>query len=752
MRAHTPQDTGDPPQRRSSITGHRTSMGSSLPRGQSRISIMRAANSQPSFDFLTGAESTTSRRRSRIASGETARERQPEPEIDYERRRKEIDELKTEVKSLKYALDSDKQEEELTKLRHDTELRETRRKAEDDFKKMQSAEGERLKAIRQYESLLKEMTEIRDAARNEKAALERRVRDVEESKRVLQEEVDDTRTEQEESVRNVERRAAELESRNQTLQQTVEELHQDSERREASLLETQQSLAEKETTVGSLEAEVLRLKAQTGDADTLGIIKRELSEQVAHIRTLEATNREQAAELKHFRRLHKSIEVVEEEKRSLQRQVDSIEGLQNELGEARIQRQRLEDERLAWTAYLQSQAGADGEPEFDSPEAIARALVEERLHTATLVERLGGVEAAISEKENAIQAYEAEKATLLAQIEQAKTTGGGGDSKSRLRMERQRSLAIKEVEYLRAQLKAFDSEETTFQSENTDAQKLQRIQELEDMVDKYRQEVQTLEGDLAKTESTPALDTVGNKRPRASSEDNEQLGQLTRKNRKLQEEISTLQTSIKVLKKELSVTKERLEVATTQSKTRILSLRSNPTSDAEAIKLSTLTALRKENADLMSQLQNGHPQSVPVSALQASQRDVQDAYQELSSEKKRNDRLKKVWASKTMEFREAVSSILGWDVMFLPNGKMKVTSFFYHSQDDAENSIEFDGERGTMKISGGPQSAFAKKIHDQVKFWVKERSSIPCLLAALTLEFFEESRIGEDGVTRRIEV
>ena len=80
------------------------------------------------------------------------------------------------------------------------------------------------------------------------------------------------------------------------------------------------------------------------------------------------------------------------------------------------------------------------------------------------------------------------------------------------------------------------------------------------------------------------------------------------------------------------------------------------------------------------------------------------------------------------------------------DGKMRVSSFFYPSTSDDENSIVFDGERGTMKISGGPESAFAVKIGDQIKFWVKERGSIPCLLAALTLEFYEEAN--RDGTLR----
>ena len=205
-----------------------------------------------------------------------------------------------------------------------------------------------------------------------------------------------------------------------------------------------------------------------------------------------------------------------------------------------------------------------------------------------------------------------------------------------------------------------------------------------------------------------------------------------------------MQTSTKVLQKELEVAHERLNAAAKQSSTRILSLRSNPTSDFEAVKLSTLTSLRKENADLLAQLTSRStrtgPNLIPISSLEAAQRDVRDATLALESEKKHRDRLIKVWKLKSGEFRELVMSLLGWDVVFLKNGKTKVSSFFYPSSGEEENSIEFDGERGTMKVSGGPQSKFAGRIGEQIKFWVHERGSIPCFLAALTLEFYEEQK------------
>lgn len=758
MRAHTPQGLGDSQRRRSSTSGgHRMSMGSAIPRAQSRMSIARPSNTQPSFDFLTGAETTHRppsrtdrfRQSTRTVIDEARKESlYTEVDQDADRRKKELDELKAEVKSLKYTIDNHKQEEELAKLRHENELRDATRKAEEDFKQKQIAEGERNKAVRQYEAILNEMNEVRDASSNKKTALEKRIREVEESKRILEEEIEEIKTESEEGSRILERRVSELETRNQTLQRSVQDLQEDSDRREALLQDVQQQLADKDTAYGALEAEVLRLKAQTGDTDTLEVIKRELSEQVTHIRNLEATNREQSAELKHYKKLHKSVEVVEEEKRSLQRKVEAMDDLRNELGEAILQRQRLEDERLAWTAYLQNQSGVDGQFEFNSPEDLARALVEERMQIATLVERLGAMESEILDKDNIIGGLQNDKKSMIEEMEKVRAAGsnaGGGDAKARLRLERQRALAIKEVEYLRAQLKTFDAEDEAFGAgDNIDDAKIKRIEELESIVDEYRQEVQSLQTDLATAESAqPTTATLaGTKHAREETEENERIGVLTRKNRKLQDDITTLQTSQKLLQKELAVTQERLTAATTHSQTRILSLRSNPTSNFEAIKLSTIRALRAENADLLAQLTTNLPPnaSVPLSTLQTQQDLVAESQAALKDERTRNDRLKKVWGLKSQEFRDGVSSLLGWDAVFMPNGKMRVTSFYYPSVGEEENSIVFDGERGTMKVSGGPESRFAGRIMENIKFWVNERGSIPCFLAALTLEFYEEKK------------
>jgi len=715
---------------------------------------MRASTTQPSYDFLNGSGEVR-RENDNFARPPSrgARARTPSGSGDDLRAStsaQEIAALKAEVEALKYKISSSAQEEEMAGLRREAEMREVRRKGEEDFKKMQLADGERKKAERALGEARREVVEIREGMGEERARLERRVREAEEGRRVAVEDGEEGRAEMEERVRGLERRMEEEKSRSATMQRGLQELQQDVENKDVALQEMQQRLQLKDAEIGGLEAEVLRLKAQTGDVDTLEIIKRELSEQVAHIRTLEASNREQARELKHLRMLHKSVEVVEEEKRQLQRKVDQMEDLRQELGEARLQRQRLEDERLAWTAYLKSQSGDNEAVEFDSPEALARSLVQERLEAATLLEKLGRLEPALSERDEIIKTLESEKSALQTQLEKAKTEGGGGgDVKARLRLERQRTLALKEVEYLRAQVKALDTEESTMELASFDATKAERITQLEEMVAAYSAEVQTLQAELAASPSKP---DVSLKRPREEPEEHERLGELTRKNRKLQDQLAAVQSSAQLLQKELSVAKEQLKAAKNHRQTRILTLRDNPTSNAEAVKMSTLQALREENAALLAQLTAGAPTGrgerakvVPIQTLEAAQRDTREMERLVASTRKSMDRLKQVWGAKTAEFREGISSLLGWTVEFLPNGKMKVSSLFYPSTEEEERSIVFDGERGTMKVSGGPRSAFAGKIAEAIGFWVRERGEIPCLLAALTLEFYEESTRAAGG-------
>jgi chromosome segregation ATPase len=662
------------------------------------------------------------------------------------------EELRAQLNAVRYELETAKQEVEMKKLEHDQELREAQNRADTDFRKAQQAESANIVTSKKFEAMAREMSEAQTRAANEKQALEKRLRQIQEKAQSLQEEHDEIQEELASSQRQSDHKYNTLQAEHKALKENVEEIQTDLQSKVDALQTTQKKLGQKEEEIGQLEAEVLRLKAITGDAETLAVIKRELSDQVSHIKKLEALTREQNTELKQYRKQHKAIEVVEEEKRSLQTKLRMMDDVQRQLNEANLRKQTLEEERDSWTSYLEAEAATHGELQFESPEDLARAFIQERIERTELINRLGEIKPELTVKEANIQALEDEKAKLQAEIQQLKTSGAGStpnsnEAKARARLERQKALATKEVEFLRAQVKAFDDEERDMQPESFDAAKSEHIKELEDAVDQYRKEVEVLQKELNALEKPPALITTSQKRALeiSDTDNDERLGELRRKNRQLQDDLTALSKKQKLIEAEYKAQHSQLKKLKEASRTRVLELKSNPTADAEALKLSTVRTLRAANTQLLARLDNAiaPPDSVPVSALDAVRDELEELRTQLTSSTKKIARLKQIWSAKSLEFREAVASILGWKLDFMPNGRVKVTSMFKPADDDGENSIVFDGENGTMKVSGGEQSVFAGEIRDQIVYWVEGRKEIPCFLSALTLEFWERGPGGQ---------
>jgi chromosome segregation ATPase len=647
---------------------------------------------------------------------------------------------RAQLNKLQYELDTLKQERELATLNHQQELRDASSKAEEEYRRAQACESANNATTAKYAAMMRDMQETQDRAANEKKELERKVRAAQEKSQDLQEELDEAQGELSSIARSNKHKYDGLETQYNTLKASVEELRTDLDVKVAALQTAQQRLSKREDEAGELETEILRLKAQSGDVDTLAVIKRELSEQVTHIKKLEATNRDQYAELKQYRKMQKSLEVVEEEKRALEGKVRMMNDLRRELSESELKRQVLEDEKQSWTSYLESMSSAQGELQFDSPEELAKAFIRERVETSSLMERLGAIQPELAVKDENIRALEDQMAKLQEELQKIRSLGGAPDSKIRARLERQKALATKEVEYLRAQLKTFDIEENEMQPENYNDQKTQRIQELENLVDEYRKELQTLQAELSTAEGPHSPLSVAGKKRSLDPDDDERLGELRRKNRQLQDDTTTLQKRISILESELKAQTSQLRTLKASSRTRVLELRANPTADTEALKLSTVTTLRAANAALLSRLEGSHPapDSVPLATLRASQAEILELQHTVAEREKRMKRLKQIWGAKSQEFREAVASVLGWKLDFMPNGRVRVTSMFYPGDEETgENSIVFDGENGTMKVSGGPQSHFASEIRDQIAFWVEGKKEIPGFLAALTLDFHE---------------
>ncbi|TLD18332.1 mitotic spindle assembly checkpoint protein-like protein MAD1 [Venturia nashicola] len=727
---------------------------------------MATARNQPTFDFFTGEEvpkvskaPELSKSRMRPSHSEY-REHQPLPQS------LPTEELHARIRTLEYEVATLKQEKEVTSIQHDQEIRELETRAESDHKRSVKFEGENTATKNRYNLLLKESQDKQAQLTNEKLDLERRLRNVTGQKSSLEEERDEAQEQLSNLERESERNMNELESRHQTLQTSFDQLRAEFETQSSSLQNAHRKLVQREAEIQELESEVSKLKSRGGDAET-EIIKRQLSEQVTQNKRLDRTNKAQLAELTEFRKLQKSVEIVEEEKRALESKVRMMDSLQTELAQEQLRAQVLEEEKSAWMAFLENQ-GESSEIQFDSPEDMARAFVQQQIENASLVERLGAVQPELMSKDETIRELEELRLKLQAELQEAKTSiVANSDTKAKSRLERMKTLAVKETEYLRAQLKAMDDEEKEFHPERYAEETAKKIQGLQDVVDEYRREVDTMHADLTmlekEKETEPPSTPLPSRKRGLEDPVDERHGELLRKNRKLQNDFTQLRTKYDVLKNEVRVQSKQIEsLKTSSSRARILELRDNPTATANAIKQSTLTALQAENETLQAQLAGQLPSSglsesehlVPRASLETLKLQLQSRDSTLATKEKFQTRLRAIFSAKAHEFREAVFSLLGWKLEFQPNGRVKATSMFHPGTVNEEageegNFIVFDGENATMKVSGGTESVFAREIRGLIDFWVDGRGQIPCFLAAMTLEFYDRYGIVEEDVRKR---
>lgn len=217
----------------------------------------------------------------------------------------------------------------------------------------------------------------------------------------------------------------------------------------AALQEAQQRSSTHEVEIENLRNDIVRLEGASGDIGSVQVLKRELSQQLAAVKTLETTNKKLTEEARRLRELGKNFEVLEEQKASLERKLGMMEVVREEVSEKELQLTILRNEKKAWSAFLENNEGSLSG--LNSPQDIAHALMESRVEKAELVERLGRVEPELAERDEIIERAEKEKEEVKNELEKVIESYKKLYT-SRARIERNRQLALREVQMLRDQL------------------------------------------------------------------------------------------------------------------------------------------------------------------------------------------------------------------------------------------------------------------------------------------------------------
>jgi len=221
-------------------------------------------------------------------------------------------------------------------------------------------------------------------------------------------------------------------------------------------------------------------------------------------------------ELEQLRPLANKAAINVEKIHTLDTQLSLMEDLRKRGTEMEIEVTLLRKEKEAWNTFLET-----NEPS-QSPEEISRDLHRERAARKTDQERLQTYETELIDSRTRLRTLEQSVDTLTSEL-QSKQDHLTKTERRYERLERQKNLAQREVQFLKEQLKTYDSEETVFfNSANVDTHKLARITGLEKLVQEYKSEL-----DRIKTEPplspTPTAENAKRKRNDLSHEQDEEL-------------------------------------------------------------------------------------------------------------------------------------------------------------------------------------------------------------------------------------
>lgn len=601
----------------------------------------------------------------------------------------------------------------------DSRIEELELKLLDEGKKLERAESDKRFLFDLQANQAEEIIALKTETANIKSAADTSIRDYRSSCQKLREQLASL-----EDKSRLERQSCEKE-----LIATNVEMSKQKKSAEAlkeDLLVQANLLMDKNSLIAELEE---RCDKQTlGDgaegSSSTSFLTKELSQALQTVQRLEATAATQVARLNQQQEAIAKLSVVREAKQALELKIGLMDAMRDELARAQLQIAELERQRVAWQKFLEDDTSVDAATALARQKVDLQALAAELKRSQAQKEEL---EAIIRANQSTSQTIETELRSCLVELLNEKRNCG--------RLEKSKILLMREIAFLREQLRSFDLEEQA-ESPKFDGLRESRILELETLVDEYRSQV----SQLSSSEHPKETSVFKRERDEESNTFHDiERGEYLRKIRALNSELEIAQRKVDLLEQEVMAFNRAKQTheATTM---RILQHKSNPTSVYQAIRSQTLEDLRKENESLLAQMAGGTIVTVPIQTLRNVQNEVKRRDDVIAQKEKMILRLREVFGAKSSEFREAVHSLLGYKLDFLQNGRVRLTSMYAGK---AEYAFLFDGEAGTMQLCGdaGADGALTDSIGNLIKFWSGEKNSIPGMLSALTLELLEkESR------------
>ncbi|CAH0387870.1 unnamed protein product [Bemisia tabaci] len=309
------------------------------------------------------------------------------------------------------------------------------------------------------------------------------------------------------------------------------------------------------------------------------------------------------------------------------------------------------------------------------------------------------------------------------------------------RMKKQLTLITWERNDLRTLVDSCQKEYSIIAHTTLDAQNMNKLENLEKVIEGYRQRMETLEKDpsLAQTDvpGFPNSPVNGNFKAERDALLKEKE-QLLKTEEQLKLEKQRLLSEIEELKIQMEYRALKGDFDTRDTK--ILHLKMNPTSIATANLNDKLSECKLENDRLRERikvLEEGNEQDVTRIVEERVQscnsKEVDELREKVRSSELQNQRLREVFKVKSQEYREAIYILFGYKVDGLPNKVYRLSSVY--AEGPEEYLIFQESESGNMDMLETP---FSQTLGDLISLHLTHQHSLPMFLAALTTNLFEK--------------
>ncbi|GLV40114.1 Mitotic arrest-deficient 1 [Carabus blaptoides fortunei] len=253
----------------------------------------------------------------------------------------------------------------------------------------------------------------------------------------------------------------------------------------------------------------------------------------------------------------------------------------------------------------------------------------------------------------------------------------------------------------------------------------ERIENLEKIVDGYRDMVNNLEGELKKHQPQLNAENVAPVRT-------EQLARMQEKIDRLQSENSRLTERCD----ELEIRLEQEIIGKDSVKGQVLHLRLNPLAESVTERETNVEKLQAEVDRLkrkIKSLEEGYETS-KLSESVCSSREVQSLREQLKSSEIKMQRLKDVFKSSSHEFRNVCYMLLGYKIDRMSSTQYALSSMYAEAPDDClQFQLNPDGNLNLL------ETPFSATLEDMVDLHLRHQSSIPVFLSALTMDLFNRT-------------